>query len=362
MKVAIVHDTLLELGGAERVLFSLVKLFPQADIYLSLANKKLVQELKNKTQGQITTSFLSKLPWKKSYASWLKPLILIYWRMLNLNQYQLVISSSHSFNSKTVRTHSQAKHISYIYTPPRFLYGQFNKTGLITRSKISFLFKPLIQLMKKIDYRLSQEPDRLIAISKVVKNRIKSYYDRDSVVIYPPLRPIKPYPKKTPQYYVCWSRLYQQKGVDLAIKTCNQLKRKLLVIGAGPEEHNLKKIAGPTIKFAGFLSDQEISMRLQKAKALIYPSIEEDFGLCPIESMAHGVPVIAHNSGATPEYVTADNGIMFDHYSIKALKNAILKFERQTWSEQKCKKFASQFNEQRFHRQILEQIKITDNQ
>ena len=190
MKTAIIHDTLIEFGGAERVLFSLVKLFPKADIYISLASKKLTSDLKKQTKGKVIVSPLSLFPGKDHYASLLKPLINFYWESLNLSKYALVISSSHSFNSKSVNTPSETLHVSYIHTPPRFLYSEFNKIGLITRSKIAFLFSPFLSIMRAWDFKSAQRPDVLIAISKTIMKRIKKYDHRDSQIIYPPIRSI----------------------------------------------------------------------------------------------------------------------------------------------------------------------------
>lgn len=357
MKVALVHDTLLEFGGAERTLVSLLKLFPEADLYTSLASPGLRQKFSQLTTGSFKTSCLSRLPAKKKYASWLKPLIFCYWRSLNLSEYDLVISSSHSFNSKAVKT-GKTPHLSIIYTPPRYLYDQFNENGLISRSPLSFLFQPFLWLMRKADYKISQEIEQLVAISSQVKNRINQYYQRSAVIIHPPLRAVPQLPKQAGEYYVCLSRLVKQKGLDLAIKTCNQLEEQLVVIGQGPQERYLKKIAGPTVKFFGYLEDEQVAIIFQKAKALIYPSIEEDFGLVPLEAMAHGVPVVAYKSGATPEYIQPEKtGIFFNNHSIESLAEAIEKFEKQTWSDQECRQFSQKFSEKNFHRQLTKLIK-----
>ncbi|MBT4004771.1 MAG: glycosyltransferase [Candidatus Pacebacteria bacterium] len=357
MKIAIAHDTLVEFGGAERVLFSLVKLFPKADIYISLASEELLNKLKKNTQGQIKISFFSYLPFKERYASWLKPLINLYWFSLDMKKYDLVISSSHSFNSKAINTSIKTKHISYIHTPPRFLYGYFNKTKLVSHPILKFFFLPLMWLMKSIDFKSAQKANVLITNSKETQNRIRNHYHRKSLVIYPPVRQVNNFKKNINEYYVCLSQLYKQKGIHLAIEACNELQKKLIVIGAGPEEKRLRRIAGPTIEFKGFIKDAEVTKILNKAKAILYPSIEEDFGLSPVEALAHGVPIIAYKSGATPEYVIPNiTGLLFNEYSVKSLKKAILKFENKKWSSHKCYKFSQKFSEDKFHQQILELI------
>ncbi len=362
-KIAIIHDSFLRIGGAEQVLLTLVKMFPKTDVYIPLLNKKGFEELeKQKTKGKINKSILSYLPLPEKYSSFLKPFIFLYWKSLNLSKYDLVISSSHSFSSKSVITKPHTLNISYIHTPPRYLYDEYNEMQFINRGITKILISPIMSLLRKLDYIGAQRPNVLIANSKNVQKRIKKYYKRKSIVVYPPVKlptklPISKSKKTKKDYYLFFSSLVKQKGAKLAIKTFNSSSKTLVVAGRGPEEKHLKKLAENNIVFKGFVSGNDKKKLFLGAKALIYCSIEEDFGIIPVEAMSYGIPVIAYNSGGVAEtIINSETGLLFNEYSVENLQKTILKFEGMKFSLLTCKNQAKKFSEENFKKSLLKII------
>jgi glycosyltransferase involved in cell wall biosynthesis len=316
-RIAIIHDSLLHIGGAEKVLFKFIRAYQNADVYISLLDFRLKNKLK--TKGEIHTSVFSSLPFVSKYASFLKPFIILYWETLNLQQYDLVISSSHSFSSKSINKAKIAKHVSYIHTPPKYLYDEFNEMNWIKSFPFNIIFWPFFYLLKRYDFYSAQKPDLLIANSKNVQSRIKKYYKRNSVVIYPPHNTAPAnFKKKKGEYYLFFSRLEKQKGAELVVKTCTKYNLPLVVVGTGSQEKYLKSITGKTVKFKGFVNEADKIDIFSRAKALLYASIDEDYGMVIPEVLSYGIPVVAYDSGAVEEM--ADKNIfIFKRYDSKSL-------------------------------------------
>lgn len=355
LKVAIIHDSLIEAGGAERVIKTFLKIFPQADLYTSLVKRGdpqlegLQERVKKAWKG---------IPFIDNYKTISKLLVHLYWESLDLSEYQIVISSSDVFSSKSVLTLPSTLHVCYCYTPPKFLYPEYPPVDE-TRISLRFRTKVLLSIIRVFDYIAAQRPDIFIANSETVKARINKYYRRDATVIYPPVdvpayKPTKDY---LGDYYVYIGKLQGSKGVKLAIKACNRLKRKLIVIGEGRQKRELEGVAGGTISLLGFLSDKTKIDYLKKAKGFIFPSRDEDFGIAPVEAMSYGVPVIAYFSGGPKEtIIDGETGIFFKGYTIDGLVNAIKRFEKMHFDPIKCYKQAKKFSEERFKKKILEFI------
>ncbi|MBI3577086.1 glycosyltransferase [Candidatus Gottesmanbacteria bacterium] len=353
-RVAIVHDVLLYHGGAERVLWELLRMFPAADVYTSFLVPSIRDEVGRLTRGRVLVSRLDHFPLARRFADWFKVPLFFYWEHLDLSGYDLVISSSHSFSSKAVVVGSGALHVSYIHTSPRYLYAEYSETRPLRIPFVRFLLAPFLSWARALDYRAAQRSHILVANSKTVQKRIQTYYKRESLVIYPPVR----FPKtmrKTPmgKYFLCVSRLVKQKGIELAIRACNKLCLPLVVVGTGKEEGRLRSLAGPTILFRGFISDDELDQVYQRAKALIFCARDEDFGMVPVEAMAHGVPVIAYNSGGVRETVVdGKTGVLFHNYSTESLTRAIKQFENLNFSQKFLHYHAKHFSEERFTREF----------
>lgn len=365
MKVAIVHDVYVEEGGAERVLISLLKLYPHADVYIPLLSAEHVPKLSQLTSGQVITSAFNKIPFSHSASLLLKPLLYWYWEGLDLTAYALVISSSHSFSSKSVLTSPETLHVSYIHTSPRYLYTEFNETRIIKHPVFKVLLSPFLNWLRVRDFIGGHRPDILVANSQVVQKRIAKYYRRSSTLIHPPIiMPAattvqrRPSPKlRKAGFYICVSRLAKQKGLELAIQACNQDKLPLVVVGTGAEAERLRALAGPTVSFAGRVSDAELTKLYSQARALLYCSIEEDFGMVPVEAMAHGVPVVGYRSGGTAETIVhGRTGVLFEAFTVESLSAAIKFFETQNRAgkitARRCRARAEQYSETVFRRKI----------
>ncbi|MCA9349916.1 glycosyltransferase, partial [Candidatus Saccharibacteria bacterium] len=355
---ALVHDWLTSRGGAERVLVSLSKAYPDADIYTSAYNPKLFPELADKN---VITSFINSWPLAKSRHQLYPILRRFAFESFDFKDYDLVLSDS-SAEAKGIIVPTETVHISYIHTPTRYYWShsqQYSQSpgigglGLIAGKANQLLLKS----SQSWDYQAGQRPDYLIANSRNTRSRIKQYYHRDSKVIYPPVD-LERLKAKSPvsslsnfkNYFICFSRLVPYKRIDLALRACLITNQNLLVVGNGPEYSRLVELAqGSTqIRFLREASDSEVSYLASKAKALIFPG-EEDFGIVPLEAMALGLPVIAYRQGgATETIVPAKTGIFFDTQSVESVVSAILEFPKINFNVEKIIKHAQSFSEQRF--------------
>jgi len=350
LKVAIVHDWLVSLGGAERVVESFLKLFPQADLYTSVYDPKKVKLFKNR---QVRTTFLQHWPLAKSKHQLFAPIRPLAFESIDLKGYDLVISSS-SAEAKGVITGTDTLHISNIYTPVRYYWSGYKEyyanPGFGFLNPIVRYFMPKMTKKLKIwDYAAAQRPDSLIAISKTVSERINKYYNRPSTVIYPPVDVLRFENSSTKSdYYLVVSRLVPYKRVDLAVEACTSLNRKLVVAGRGPELKNLKKLAGSSVEFVENPTDEDITKLYSKARGFIF-SAEEDFGITPVEAMAAGTPVICYGKGgATETVVNGKTGVFHDKQSVESLSQAINKFESIKFDKQHIKQRATDFSEDKF--------------
>ncbi|MEA3357699.1 MAG: glycosyltransferase, partial [Patescibacteria group bacterium] len=276
----------------------------------------------------------------------------------------LVISLSAGC-AKGVVTRPGTLHVGIILTPPRYQWGgEVNSRA----SKMRLIFKfatPFFDHYLRVwDFEASKRPDVIVSISKFVQSKVQKTYRHDSVVIYPGIdfdfwgveeRQVV----KRDDYYLVVSRLYDYKRIDLAIEACNKLGRKLVIIGQGPDEKYLRKIAGHRITFLGFGSDDGVKQHMQKCKAFLFPGVE-DFGLTPVESMACGAPVIAYNKGGLVETVLDyETGLFFDEQNSESLRKAIVEFESIKFDRGRIMKRALLFSEARF---IKSFEKMVDNE
>jgi len=352
MKVALVHDFLTSFGGAERVLKAISDLYPEAPIFCLLYDERKVPQFKGK---KIIESSLSKYPkFIKKHDVYLRPRAAKAIEEFDFSQYDVVISDTNSF-SKGIITSPQALHISYIHSPTRYLWdykNEYLKEHKVSGLKKYFLEKMFLK-MRLWDYEAAQRPDYLIANSKNVARRIRKYYRRKAKVIYPGTD-IKKYKiaKDKKDFYLIVSRLSKYKKVDLAIKACNKLKKKLIIIGEGSDTGYLKSIAGPNIKFKGFLPDKKVRKYFREAEAFIFPA-EEDFGLTPIEAMASGTPVIAFKKGGLLETVKEGiSGTFFEKQTPDDLAKAIIRSEGMKFNSQEIKESAKKFSLDDFNKEF----------
>ena len=351
LKVAIVHDWIVSLGGAERVVESVLRLFPQADLYTSVYDPRKVTLFKDK---DVHTTFLQHWPLAKSKHQLFASVRPLAFESIDLKEYDLVISSS-SAESKGVITGTETLHISYIHTPIRYYWSgykeYFDNPGFGILNPIIRLVMPkMVKKLKIWDFAAAQRPDFMLANSNEVKSRIKKFYKREAQVINPPVDTERFRNKTTKKddYYLVVSRLVPYKRVDLAIKACNKLQKRLIVAGKGPELKKLKSIAGNTIEFINNPSDKKITELYAKAKGFIF-SAEEDFGITPVEAMAAGVPVICFGKGgATETVIDGQTGVYHESQTTQSVIRAIEVFEKTKFSTAEIIKRANEFSEEKF--------------
>lgn len=369
MKIALVHDQLREFGGAERVLVALIKIFPRANIYTSTFNKKsLGSQAENFNNCKIYQSWFGKIPVVNRLYSPLRFITPRIWESFDFSKYDLVISSSGSWMCKGIITKKPTIHISYIHHPPRYLYGyetaiEWQKYWLI---KVYGNF--INHFLRIWDYQSSQGPDYFIANSQETRKRINKFYRRDSTVIYPPVNiPKKLYelykPYKLYNYYLTVSRLARAKHVDLLINAANKHKFNLKIVGTGRDEKYLKSQTGSTVEFLGNVTDNKLSEIYGNAKAFLFASVDEEFGIAPVEAMSHGLPVIAYSSGGIPEYLKDSyNGFLYKELNENSLSEQINRLEKlSTENYLKMKKearlTAQLFSEEIFKKKIIKFVK-----
>jgi len=224
-----------------------------------------------------------------------------------------------------------AKLICYCHTPPRYLYGLATARDPKKYPILNAILQVLFHFFRLRDFTYAQNVDQFIANSKTTAGRIKKFYRKNAIVINPPVALPKKLKIPGKNFYLAGGRLARAKRYDLAIRSCNQLKLPLKIFGRDFAGHQaeLKKIARPTIEFLGEITDQQKSDLMSQAKAFIFCSDNEDFGIVPVEAMAHGCPVIGHNSGGTAEtIIDGETGILFDHLTVPSLISAIRKFQK----------------------------------
>ena len=353
LRVAIVHDWLIGLGGGERVVQSLLKLFPQAEIYTSVYDPSKLRIFEGR---KIHTTFLQHWPLalkKHQLYSMLRPLA---FESLDFSGYDLVISTC-SAESKGVITPGETLHLAYLFTPTRYYWSGYRdyiaEPGFGPLNPLArLILKRSIGGLRQWDFAAAQRPDEIVSISSEVSERTKKYYKRPSPVIYPPVDTDKftglSSSRSKDNYYLILGRLIGYKRVDLAVRACTELGLELVVAGKGPEEKALRKIAGPTIRFIKSPSDQEAKDLYANCRAFIFPGLE-DFGITPVEAMAAGKPVICYGKGGAAETVVDDvTGIYHSQQSVESLVEAIQEFEKTSFDEKEIIKRAKLFSEDRF--------------
>jgi len=355
MKVAIVHDYLTKLGGAEKVLQVIHGIYPEAPIYTLLYDEAGTKKQFSKGY-KIRPSRLQKLPgFIRKRSRFLLSRFPKAVEQLDLSGFDIVISSSNSFAHGVITKPSQL-HITYCYSPTRYLWdwsSQYLKENKIGFGPVGFYIRSLISKLRVWDYHASSRTNEWVAISKTVAKRIKKYYRQNASVIYPPtnIDELLKNDRKPGNYYLIVSRLTQYKNIDLAIQVFNNLKLPLYIIGEGADEKRLKTMAGDTIKFLGWQNDSDRNNYIYGCRAFLFPG-EDDFGLTPVEAMAAGRPVIAYNAGGATETVVAGKtGEFFNDFTkIDSLNNCVTKFESEysKYKAENCKNQAQKFSEEVF--------------
>jgi glycosyltransferase involved in cell wall biosynthesis len=355
-KIAIVHDWLQSLGGAERVTLALSEIYPEAPIYTLTYNPKLDDYFGNK---RIITSYLQRWTHFQRWARIPSKFLLTFYPLaiesFDFSDFDIVISSSHSF-AKNIITPADTTHISYIHSPMRYVWDTWHTylAGKRVSGLAGMIIKNILSQIRIWDFLGAGRVDVFVANSHNVKNRIKKYYRHDAQVIYPPVDVDKIALGTPGDYFLVISRLSDYKRVDLAVQVCNELNLPLKVIGTGEAESRLRQLAGPTVEILGWQSDAVKIHHLQNCRALLFPG-EEDFGIVPVEAMAAGKPVIAYRKGGLIETVMeGQTGLFFDEPTVVGLKGALQQFLARTesWDSVAIRRHAETFSKAVFQSAI----------
>lgn len=357
LRVAIVHDWLYG-GGAELVVEQLHQLFPEAPIYTTYCT----DEWRKRLDNTVVTGYLQHLGRVRKYL----PLLQYWWfKSLNLKQYDLIITSAGNGMAKAIKKPKTAKHVCYCHTPVHYLWRHYDQYlaqpgfgpfNWLARVGLKLLVSPL----RKLDFNAAQKVDLFLANSTHIQGDITKYYGQGSVVLFPPIDTARfeelPKGSATPQGFVTTGRLVPLKHTDIIIEACNQLNLPLTVIGGGPELERLKKLAGPTVRVLGRVTDSIIDNTYASAKAFLFASYE-DFGIAPVEAMAAGLPVIAYKAGGSLDYVIEHKtGLFFDQPTVDSLKQALQAFNSSEYSPRDIKQHAQRFSNENFQKTLLKYL------
>ena len=355
MKVAIVCDWLTNVGGAEKLLLEIHKMFPEAPIYTSKYNKKGIDWFND---AEVHTGWLRIFP--TCFRRFLSPFRAQYFKHLDLSAYDLVISVTGA-EAKGVKVHGKkhsALHLCYCHVPTQYYWAMYDdyvkKPGFgILNPIVRFFFKLLVKPLRKADYKAAQRPDYYITISDYAKEEIKKYYQRDAIVINPPVETedfgvAGEKQEGISDAFITTSRQVNWKRLDLCISGCLEPQNKLIVIGEGPAHNNLVKLANgsPLITFLPLMEKDKLAAYLRGAKGYIFPSMEP-FGIAPVEALLSGCPVIAFGKGGAKDYIKdGENGIFKTKCRLCCKSNQDLWFDyiQKSSSRKKCREiFANPF-------------------
>jgi glycosyltransferase involved in cell wall biosynthesis len=346
-RVALVHDFLVDVRGAERVFLALCDLFPQADLFTAVYDEE-------GTEGRFAhrtlhTSFLQRLrPNARTFRA-LLPMYPAAMESLDLRGYDLVISSSSAW-AHGVIPDEDAVHVCYCHNPFRYAWNARQETlaarGPLGRAALGAVF----QRWRQWDWIAAQRVDAYVANSQTTRRRVARYFGREATVLHPPVDIERFTPGAPGDAYVVLSELMAHKRIEVAVRAFNQTRLPLLVVGNGPDARRLHRLAGPTVSFAGRVSDAEAARMLAHARALVVTATEE-FGIAAVEAQAAGRPVIAlHEGGVRETVIDGETGVFFDEPEPESLARAVLSFDALAVDPAACVASARRFDTAQFRR------------
>lgn len=377
MRIAIVHDYIKEYGGAERVLEALHEAFPDAPIYTSLYFPEFLgPHRKRFEQMDIHTSWLQHIPFAYKLISPLRLLSPFAFKTMDLSSFDVVIVSQTGAYFPNLVKKGSAKLVSYTHTPPRYLYGYKTARDWKKHKIMAVLGESANHILRMVDFRASQQVDQFVANSKEVAARIQKFYRKEAIVIYPPVEINSQYQvagsKKTTSYqtsatdyYLAGGRLARAKGMDVIVDAFITNGKPLKIFGkgfAGYEEELKSKIRNPqsNIEFVGEVTDEEKLGLMNGAKAYVFASYDEDFGITPVEAMNMGIPVLAYKSGGVQETVVdGKTGVFYEPNTPEALIEAVEELEKLKIKPGDCHKRAEEFSKKKFIQNIQSLVKKT---
>lgn len=350
MHIALVHDWLNQIGGAEDVLETMAGMFPDAPIYTSMYWRAGMPPAYR--SWDIRTTWMDRLPGIYSHHQLYLPLYPLAFARLDLSGYAVVLSNKSGF-CHGVRADG-AVHVCYCLAPTRYVW-EFEeyaaREALPPALKTALL--PIIRLLRRWDYRAAQRVDHFIAISSEIRARIRHYYGRDSTIIHPPVDTARFEPALTHgDYYLIVSRLVPYRRIDLVVQAFNKLGLPLIIAGDGRDRDALEKLAGPNVTFLGHVPDADLPELYARCRAYVLPGVE-DFGIAPLQAQAAGRPVIAYRAGgALDTVVEGETGNFFDEPTPEALAAAVRAFDPDTIDPRACAQNAARFDASVFRRKL----------
>ncbi|MFO7323053.1 MAG: glycosyltransferase [Chloroflexota bacterium] len=353
MKLALVHDWLNQRGGAEDVLETLVALYPESPVYTSIYAPALMPaEYRN---WDLHTLWIDRMPGIHTHHQPYLPLYPLAWNGLDLSEYDVVLTNKSGF-CHGLRVGDDTLHICYCLAPTRYVW---NLDAYIAREglgkPVELALRPLVSVLRRWDYAAAQRVHHFIAISTEIQARIKTFYNRDSVIIYPPVETGRFVPvaqDEVEDYFLVLSRLIPYKRIDLAVQAATRLGLPLKVGGRGRDMDRLRAMAGPTVEFLGYVPDEELPRLMARAKALIFPGLE-DFGIVPVQAQAAGRPVIAYGGGgALDTVIPGETGEHFNEMTVEALANVMATFDARAYNPDRIRQHALRFDVEVFNQSI----------
>jgi glycosyltransferase involved in cell wall biosynthesis len=347
LKVAIVHDWLNQVGGAESVLGVLKDLYADAPVYTSIYWPPAMPE--EYREWDIRTSWLNRLPLIKTHHQPFLPLYPLAFGGTDLRGYDLVLSNKSAFCHGVI-TSPETVHICYCLTPTRFLWDYHNYTRHERINPVaSALLSPMLPGLRLWDRAAADRVDHFVAISKTVQQRIKKFYRRDATVIHPPVHVARfALEDSHDDYFLVVSRLIPYKRIDVAVQAFGLLGLPLKIVGDGRDRTRLEAMAKPNVEFLGRLPDREVERFLSRCRAFIFPG-EEDFGIAPVEAQAAGRPVIAYGAGGALETVVEGvTGLFFQEQTAESLAEAVAAFDEKRFDSTVIRRHAHKFDRESF--------------
>lgn len=352
MKLAVVHDWLNQKGGAEDVLETLMAMYPESPLYTSIFWEEKMPTAWR--EWDMYKLWIDRLPMIHQKHQAFLPFYPLAWGGLDLSEYDVILSNKSGF-CHGLKSDDSTLHICYCLAPTRYVwqYDAYMARENVP-TPIRLALRPIIEGLKGWDYRAAQKVDQFIAISTEIQERIQKYYDRDSIIIFPPVEVKERFVPvdETEDYFLSLGRIIPYKRVDLLVEACTRLNLPLKVGGTGRDLERLKAMAGPTVEFLGYVPDEDLPGLFARAKAFVFPGYE-DFGITPVQAQAAGRPVIAYKAGgALDTVIDGKTGVLFGEQSVEVLMDVLQSFDATAYDPADCRENALRFDADVFRQQI----------
>ncbi len=351
MNIALVHDWLNQLGGAEDVLENFVSLYPDAPIFTSLYwQEKMPGHWQN---WDIRTSFIDRMPFSHKKQQLYFPLYPFAFEQFDFSEYDVILSNKSGFCHGVI-SGPETMHVCYCLTPTRYVWRYFQYAEQEQLGGLARRFlPPFLTFLRQWDRLAADRVDHFIAISAEIRRRIAKVYRRESTIIYPPVETTRFEPSNRVEgYYLFVGRLVPYRRLDLLIEAFNKMKRPLCIAGSGRDKERLQTLAGPTVEFLGYVPDEDLPDLVARCRAFMFPG-EEDFGIAPIQAMAAGRPVIAYaGGGALETVIPGQTGVLFTEQTVDAIINAVESLDADKVNTAVIRHHAEQFDTAVFQQKI----------